>query len=91
MHWEQRPEPRPDIRCLGSALRGWTRGGYHWLPGNMIASSYPGDTVTLRYVEEYEYYFWDTGELIPVLDETVTNGNLDRIRVRCHQLFLQPE
>ena len=43
--------------------------------GNMIASSYPGDTVTLRYVEEYEYYFLDTGELIPVLDETVTNGN----------------
>ena len=43
--------------------------------GNMIASSYPGDTITLRYVEEYEYYFLDTGELIPVLDETVTNGN----------------
>ena len=34
-----------------------------------------GDTVTIRYVEEYEYYYQDTGEIIPVLNEQVTSGN----------------
>lgn len=33
-----------------------------------------GDTVTIRYVEEYEYYYQDTGEIIPVLNEQVTSG-----------------
>ena len=34
-----------------------------------------GDIVTIRYVEEYEYYYTDTGEIIPVLNEQVTSGN----------------
>ncbi len=34
-----------------------------------------GDTITLRYVEEFEYYYADNGETIEVLDETVTSGN----------------
>jgi len=34
-----------------------------------------GDKVTLRYVEEYEYYYVDTGEIIQELNETVTSGS----------------
>lgn len=34
-----------------------------------------GDTVTLRYVDEYEYYYTDTGEVIPELNDTVTSGD----------------
>lgn len=34
-----------------------------------------GDTVTLRYVDEYEYYYTDTGEVIPELNDTVTGGD----------------
>ena len=33
-----------------------------------------GDTVTLRYVDEYEYYYMDTGEIIPELNEAVTDS-----------------
>ena len=34
-----------------------------------------GDTITLRYVDEFEYYYSDTGEIIPSLNEAVTNGS----------------
>lgn len=34
-----------------------------------------GDTVTLRYVEEYEYYYMDTGELIEQFNQQVTEGS----------------
>lgn len=33
-----------------------------------------GDTITLRYVDEYEYYYTDNGEIIPELNDTVTNS-----------------
>ncbi len=34
-----------------------------------------GDTVTLRYVDEYEYYYTDTGEIIEDLSVTETDGD----------------
>ncbi len=34
-----------------------------------------GDVITLRYVEKYEYYYTDNGDIIPVLNETVTSGD----------------
>ena len=34
-----------------------------------------GDTVTVRYVEETEYYYTDTGEIIPELSDQVTQGD----------------
>ena len=38
-----------------------------------------GDTITLRYVDEYEYYYTDNGEIIPELNDTVTNLSLIHI------------
>ncbi len=34
-----------------------------------------GDTVTLRYTDEWEYYYTDNGEIIEEFSELVTNGN----------------
>lgn len=34
-----------------------------------------GDRVTVRYVEKYEYYYTDTGEVIPEFNESVTEGS----------------
>ena len=33
-----------------------------------------GDTITLRYIQEWEYYYTDTGEIIEVFSESVTSG-----------------
>ncbi len=36
-----------------------------------------GDKVTMRYVEEYEYYYTDNGEIIPEFNESVASGSRD--------------
>ena len=46
--------------------------------GKAVAESHwakLGDTLTLRYVEEWEAYYTDTGEIIPELNEAVTSGS----------------
>lgn len=45
---------------------GQTARGSHWAG--------VGDRVTIRYVEEYEHFYTDTGEIIPEFNESVTGG-----------------